>query len=208
MKRAPMSAVANCSIGCEAGHRRALAERQLGARRVAWQVGCRFKPHRDYGRVALELAGWGRLEVTCMAKARNRREGSEESSGTILPQTRRRSFPSNGLMQSRRLASTAAALVAALIFAAPGAHAQTAPVPATAPASPTSVTWQATAGYGWFALRDIARTSTPVDASPVEWRGTGLAIDATHARATAARLHRFDKQKYDRLTRKGFNFEI
>jgi hypothetical protein len=54
------------------------------------------------------------------------------------------------------------------------------------------VTWRAAGGYDWFALRDIARTGPPVDASPVAWRGRGATVLLQHIRARSTRVHRFE----------------
>lgn len=43
-----------------------------------------------------------------------------------------------------------------------------------------------------MALRDIARSGTPVDASPVAWRGDGPAFLLQHRRLKGTRAHRFD----------------
>jgi hypothetical protein len=51
--------------------------------------------------------------------------------------------------------------------------------------------WSAIAGYERFALRDIARTSQPVDASPVAWRGSGPMLVVQHERRRGHWLHRF-----------------
>ena len=57
------------------------------------------------------------------------------------------------------------ALLTALCLALPAAaQAQTAPFDGT---------WRAWAGHDTFRYRDTAKSSPPVDGSPVEWRGAG-----------------------------------
>jgi len=56
----------------------------------------------------------------------------------------------------------------------------------------TAAQWRVASGYGWFALRDIARTGQPVDASPVEWHGQGITFEAARTRTNGTRVHRLD----------------
>jgi hypothetical protein len=51
--------------------------------------------------------------------------------------------------------------------------------------------WRIGMGYEWVALRDIARSGRPVDASPVAWRGDGIGVEAEHSRTRGTRLHRY-----------------
>ena len=53
------------------------------------------------------------------------------------------------------------------------------------------ITWHLAAGYDRVALRDIARSTPPVDASPVAWRGEGASLLVQHTRARATRFHRY-----------------
>ena len=55
-----------------------------------------------------------------------------------------------------------------------------------------NVSWQVEAGRDTVALRDIARTGTPVDASPVAWSGDGPALLVRHTRPSGRRQHRFE----------------
>lgn len=86
-------------------------------------------------------------------------------------------------------ARAVAALVAAMTIGA-SAAAQTAP--------PTSATrqpfggWSAQAGYEAFSLRDISRSGTPPDASPITWRGTGPVITGRYEIARIKSAHLFD----------------
>jgi hypothetical protein len=57
---------------------------------------------------------------------------------------------------------------------------------------PKVVSWSVAGGQDTLALRDIARTGTPVDASPVAWRGSGPVFRLQHRRENGHRLHRFD----------------
>ena len=61
----------------------------------------------------------------------------------------------------------------AAVFFATVAGAQTAP-PSAAVVSPPA--WTVTVGFETFWLRDIAKGTRPIDASPVEWKGEGPAI--------------------------------
>lgn len=63
-------------------------------------------------------------------------------------------------------------------FAAITTPAGAQPVSADSP----QVLWRISAGRDAAGLRDIARTNIPVDASPVQWRGTGLGLFAQHSR--------------------------
>lgn len=63
-------------------------------------------------------------------------------------------------------------------FAATATPAVAQPVSADSP----QVVWRISAGRDAAGLRDIARTGIPVDASPVQWRGTGLGLFAQHTR--------------------------
>lgn len=57
--------------------------------------------------------------------------------------------------------------------------------------SVTASTWRVTAGYESIAVRDIARTTRPLDASPVAWRGAGPRLVVDHRRSNARRDHVF-----------------
>jgi hypothetical protein len=65
------------------------------------------------------------------------------------------------------------------------------PAPARAQ-SESQPAWRATAGSQTFAFRDIARSKPPVDASPVEWEGSGPIVTVDYDRARPLRLHRFE----------------
>lgn len=52
--------------------------------------------------------------------------------------------------------------------------------------------WGVSGGRDTLALRDIARTGTPVDASPVAWRGSGPAFLLQHRRVNGSHMLRFD----------------
>jgi hypothetical protein len=84
-----------------------------------------------------------------------------------------------------------AGVLIVLVFHTPPASAQSA---AQAPAidPPPAVTWRVAAGYDAVSLRDIARTTRPVDASPVAWRGTGAIVLVHYTRAGSARFHRVE----------------
>jgi hypothetical protein len=75
---------------------------------------------------------------------------------------------------------------ACLIFATSG-RAQTA-----APAQSSFDDWRVAGGYGWFGLRDVARSHPPVDASPVAWHGTGPVLFAQRTRTRETRAHRYE----------------
>ena len=68
------------------------------------------------------------------------------------------------------------------------------PAQATAPVSTTSAdaTWSVAAGYETWALRDIARSTLPMDGSPVSLTGSGPAFALRYERARRRRLHRLD----------------
>lgn len=57
---------------------------------------------------------------------------------------------------------------------------------------PAAVSWSVAGGKDTLELRDIARTGTPVDASPVAWRGSGPVFRLQHRRDKADRFHRLD----------------
>jgi hypothetical protein len=61
---------------------------------------------------------------------------------------------------------------------------------ATQTAAPSVHVWRIGAGYETHWLRDVSRTTRPVDASPVTWQGDGPAFEVAHDRSTASRLHR------------------
>jgi len=42
--------------------------------------------------------------------------------------------------------------------------------------APRQVTWSVAAGHESFWMRDISRSGTPVDASPIAWTGDGPAV--------------------------------
>lgn len=64
------------------------------------------------------------------------------------------------------------------------------------PAGPSApqgtVSWRVEAGRDTVALRDIARTGTPVDASPVAWHGDGFGLLVRHTRPKGSHMHRFE----------------
>ena len=64
--------------------------------------------------------------------------------------------------------------------------------PAQEAGPPAEVSWRVTGGSETISLRDIARTGTPVDASPVAWRGHGPALLIQHLRRSGRREHRFE----------------
>jgi len=86
----------------------------------------------------------------------------------------------------------------AIVLTSPALAQSGVPVPAApsqvpAPGSPSfGPQWRVASGYGWFALRDIARTGQPVDASPVEWHGQGITFEAARTRTNGTRMHRID----------------
>jgi hypothetical protein len=51
--------------------------------------------------------------------------------------------------------------------------------------------WHVSAGYETTSVRDVARTTTPLDASPVAWRGTGPRVVLEHRRSSGRRDHLF-----------------
>lgn len=66
------------------------------------------------------------------------------------------------------------------------------PAPSAGPSGPWgNVSWQVEAGRDTVALRDIARTGRPVDASPVSWRGDVPSVLFRHTRPKGSCLHRF-----------------
>jgi len=60
------------------------------------------------------------------------------------------------------------------------------------PAAPVVSTWRFESGYTWFALRDVARTTHPVDASLVAWEGTGMVVEGQYLRRRGSRQQRID----------------
>ena len=66
------------------------------------------------------------------------------------------------------------------------------PAAAQAQTAPADGTWRAWAGHDTFRLRDTAKSSPPVDGSPVEWRGAGPILGLAWDRERPFRLHRFD----------------
>ena len=74
---------------------------------------------------------------------------------------------------------TLAGVAAATLFANPS-FAQSTPA------------WTVTSGIEQFALRDIARSSPPVDGSPVAWSGSGPMVLVAHDRSSDTRTHRFE----------------
>jgi hypothetical protein len=50
--------------------------------------------------------------------------------------------------------------------------------------------WSAAGGIETFTYRDVARSGPPVDASPVEWIGSGPSLAALYERANSRRAHR------------------
>jgi hypothetical protein len=93
-----------------------------------------------------------------------------------------------------RLGARPAALVAASTsFLLLATHAAAQGVQPPGPDQSVVVSsWRIAAGHHRFALRDVARTGRPVDASPVAWRGTGPAFLVQHTRARTSSLHRFE----------------
>lgn len=87
-----------------------------------------------------------------------------------------------------RALRTLGALIAAMTIDA-SAAAQTAPPAATR--GPFSG-WSAQAGYEAFSLRDISRSGSPPDASPITWRGSGPVITARYAISRIKSAHLFD----------------
>jgi hypothetical protein len=81
------------------------------------------------------------------------------------------------------------ALVISLAGSATAA-AQSLPTPN--PAAPVVSTWRFESGYTWFALRDVARTTHPVDASLVAWEGDGVVVEGQYLRRRGSRLQRVD----------------
>jgi hypothetical protein len=61
---------------------------------------------------------------------------------------------------------------------------------AQAAAPAPAVEWTVAAGYAAVALRDVARTTPPVDASPVSWQGHGPTVAVRYRRVDGSRLHR------------------
>ena len=55
-----------------------------------------------------------------------------------------------------------------------------------------NASWQVEAGRDTVALRDVARTGRPVDASPVAWSGDGPGLLVRHTRPAGRRVHRFE----------------
>jgi hypothetical protein len=74
-----------------------------------------------------------------------------------------------------------------LVISVPAASAQ--PASATGPGT---VSWRVEASRDSVALRDIARTGTPVDASPVAWTGDGPGLLVRHTRQSGRRTHGFE----------------
>ena len=64
------------------------------------------------------------------------------------------------------------------------------PAAAQAQTAPADGIWRAWAGYDTFRYRDIAKSSPPVDASPVAWRGAGPILGLDWDRERPFRLHR------------------
>lgn len=92
------------------------------------------------------------------------------------------------------LARTAAVFVTSVVTLFVPAVAAPQAAPDSPP--PTSGTpgaqWSASAGYETLSLRDIARTSRPVTASPVSWSGSGPALRGRVAWDNIRRLHQID----------------
>lgn len=84
-----------------------------------------------------------------------------------------------------------AVMAAILMLAVSVADAQSAAPSSPSPALP-AIVWSVEVGYESLWLRDVARTTRPVDASPVSWEGDGPAIAARYDRANPKRLHRFE----------------
>ena len=64
------------------------------------------------------------------------------------------------------------------------------PAAAQAQTAPADGTWRAWAGHDTFRFRDTAKSSPPVDGSPVEWRGGGPILGLDWDRERPFRLHR------------------
>ena len=80
-----------------------------------------------------------------------------------------------------------------LVVHASAARAQSAPAPTPPSSRPTAaVSWRVAGGQDVVALRDIARSTFPVDASPVAWRGEGASVLIEHHRTSGRRVHRFE----------------
>ena len=90
-----------------------------------------------------------------------------------------------------RLLVQVVALWAFSLAGAPNAFAQTKPDdgPTGALERPA---WRIAVGRDEVSLRDIARTGTPMDASPVKWIGAGPGILVQHSRLKGRRAHRFE----------------
>jgi hypothetical protein len=73
-----------------------------------------------------------------------------------------------------------------------GAAAAQTPQGSAAVGAAPAVTWSAAAGYESYWLKDVARSTRPVDASPVSWEGHGPAIVGFYDRARPGRLHRVE----------------
>jgi hypothetical protein len=84
------------------------------------------------------------------------------------------------------------ALVAIAVLARPSlGSSQTISNPVT-PSAESDFAWSAAAGVETMSLRDIARTTRPVTASPIKWKGGGPAIRARFAKDNGRRLHQVD----------------
>jgi hypothetical protein len=80
-----------------------------------------------------------------------------------------------------------------MAFALPAAaQAQSSAQTVSANPNPPAASWHVAAGYGTVALRDIARSGPPVDASPVSWRGEGTTVLARYTRENLKRIHRYE----------------
>jgi len=82
--------------------------------------------------------------------------------------------------------------LAAVSLCADGAAAQVTQSAAAQGSAPSTIRWNVEAGYESFWLKDVARATRPVDASPVSWQGDGPAIAGRYDRANPRRLHRFE----------------
>lgn len=95
------------------------------------------------------------------------------------------------MFTAHRTLAVALATAAAILTCASRAAAQTQPSAPDA-SDPSVSTWRFATGYLTFALRDVARTGSPVDASPLAWQGRGLTVEVQYTRERVSRLHRVD----------------
>lgn len=94
-------------------------------------------------------------------------------------------------MHRRRSFVCTLAFSVVLMFFARAASPQSVPPSVPASSQPT-VRWSAGAGFETLSFRDIARTSRPVTASPIAWRGSGPVLRARAGWDNGRRLHQID----------------